>query len=36
MEFGIDLGGKCFYHCFIKAVISKALWFYEAPCCFSV
>lgn len=24
MEFGIDLGGKCFYHCLIMmAVISK-------------
>ena len=28
IEFGIDLGGKYSYHCFIKVVISKVLSLY--------
>ncbi len=35
MEFGIDLGGKYSYHCFVKSVISKVSMFYETQFCFS-
>ena len=41
IEFGIDLGGKYSYHCFIKAVISKLSSFadyitpFSQTCCVS-